>query len=147
MIFIKNLLIALFFTSLLIGINSFFIVNKNGQVIFNIAIITTTLFAILICIEYKNIKKRQKSTVPGFFEPISMAVMAGLSAATMAKQEMDRKKAAKAARAQQISAGEQEAAKSLATTGQGIMKADANLEGGGSVIDRPKLNVKKLLKR
>ena len=92
---------------------------------------------------YKNIKKRQSSSVPGFDFGITAAVM---TAASMAKAEADRRKAASAARKQQQSQGEQAAAGELATTGKGIMKQDTELKSGGSVIDRPKLNVKKLSK-
>ena len=84
---------------------------------------------------YKNLKKRQKSTVPGFVAP--MIVAAGISAAaTAAKMKADADRAEKQKKqqqAEQISQGEQEAGKTLATTGKGIMKADTSLHEGGSV--------------
>ena len=82
---------------------------------------------------YKNIKKQQSSSVPGFDFGITAAVM---TAASMAKAEADRQKAAEAQKKQQVSAGEQEAAKGLATTGKSIMKADTTLKDGGKVQKR-----------
>jgi hypothetical protein len=79
---------------------------------------------------YKNIKKQQSSSVPGFDFGISAAVM---TAAAMAKAEKDKQDAARKQKAQQISSGEQAAAGELATTGKGIMKEDTSLHEGGSV--------------
>ena len=89
---------------------------------------------------YKNLKKRQKSTVPGFVAP--MIVAAGISAAaTAAKMKADADRAEKQKKqqqAEQISQGEQEAGKTLATTGKGMMKADTTLHEGGAVKKDPK---------
>ena len=82
---------------------------------------------------YKNLKKRQKSTVPGFDFGISAAVMLAAQAAAAKKASDDAARARKQQAAQQQSAGEQEAAKGLATTGKGIMKADTSLASGGDV--------------
>ena len=82
---------------------------------------------------YKNLKKQQSSSVPGFFIGIETAVMLAATAAAKKKAADDAARARKQQAAQQQSAGEQEAAKGLATTGKGIMKADTSLASGGDV--------------
>ena len=82
---------------------------------------------------YKNLKKRQKSTVPGFDFGISAAVMLAAQAAAAKKASDDAARARKQQAAQQQSAGEQEAAKGLTTTAKGIMQSDTKLASGGDV--------------
>ena len=101
---------------------------------------------------YKNLKKRQNSNIPGAFLGMTAAVAqqaaiaAATAAAAAAKASADKKAAARQAERQRVSQAGVEAGKGLASSAQGIMKQDTDLKDGGSVIDRPKLNVKKLLK-
>jgi uncharacterized phage-like protein YoqJ len=92
---------------------------------------------------YKNYKG-EKSSVPGYFIGAEIAVPAAISIAGSLFGASSAAKQRKAQAQQQKSLAEQEAGKSLSRAGESIMKADTTLKSGGSVIDRPKLNVEKL---
>jgi len=80
---------------------------------------------------YKNLKKQQSSSVPGF--AIGTAVMIAAQIAAAKKASDDAKAAQKQQAAEQQSAGEQEAAKGLVGAGKTVMKSDTSLHEGGSV--------------